>query len=566
MAEPPESFAGLQSRLENLEKRVSALEKAGAANAGLPLPGKEKAARAAPAAAAAGAAGVLSLFGRAMLGIAGAYLLRAIAASGSVPRTLIAALAIAYALGWLIGAARSAPWLVRTVYAATSALILAPMLWELTLRFRVLAPAATACALGAFVAVPLAYSARRSVIPVVWVANATAAGLAVALALAAHAVMPFAVLLLAMLAAAEAATAHSSERSVRTLVALAADLVLWIEIYVYSAAHTGAAYPPLNTAALLLPPVALCLLSCGFAVERSVLRRKPLAAFDVLQATTAFLLAICALLLFAPAAGAFAVRLLCLLLAAAFYPVAYLLFGAAQQARNRAVFSTWSAALLLAGLWMSLDARWLSGMMGLAALAAILAAGRLRRLSLQFHGALFLTVAAVAAGLPAFISRTLSGPAPPLPPPLADVAAVFAGLCYLAANPQLERSRKAQALQLYLAAAAAASMAAFLVAGSLRVLALEVAPQPHHLALLRTLVLCLLALALAYAGARLARPELTRAGYAALALVALKLLVEDLRIGHMEYIAGSICLFALTLLAAPRVVHSATARLHAKLP
>lgn len=567
MAEPPENVESLLSRLDNLEKRVAALEKAGVPDAGLAPSRKEPGARAAMTATAGGAASAFSIFGRAMLGIAGAYLLRAIADSGSVPRPVVAALALAYALGWLIGAARTSAWMARTVYACTAALILAPMLWELTLRFRVLTPAATACALGSFVAVPLAYSVRRSVMPAVWVANATAAGLALALAVAAHSIVPFALLLPAMLAAAEFGAAHSSERSVRVLVAAAADLVIWIEIYIYSAPpNTRTEYPALGMIALLVPALSLLLVSCGFAMERSILRRNPLTGFDILQATAAFLLGVCALLLFAPAAGAVVVPLLCLVLAAACYSAAYTIFGGAQQARNRAVFSSWGAALLLAGLWMSLDARWLSGALSVAALAAVLADGRWQRLALQFHGALYLTAAASAAGLPAFIAHALSGPAPAAPGPLVDLTAACAVLCYAVAKPQTDESRKAQALQLYLAAAGAAALAAFLIEAAVRIVALGVEPQPHHLAFLRTLVLCLLALSLAFVGARRQRPELTRIGYGTVALVALKLLVEDLRSGHMEYIAGSICLFALTLIAAPRVVRSAPARAQKKLP
>jgi hypothetical protein len=47
--------------------------------------------------------------------------------------------------------------------------------------------------------------------------------------------------------------------------------------------------------------------------------------------------------------------------------------------------------------------------------------------------------------------------------------------------------------------------------------------------------------------------ELTRIGYAALALVAAKLVFEDLRLGHLEFIAASIFLFAVTLIAVPRI-------------
>jgi hypothetical protein len=83
-----------------------------------------------------------------------------------------------------------------------------------------------------------------------------------------------------------------------------------------------------------------------------------------------------------------------------------------------------------------------------------------------------------------------------------------------------------------------------------------VTPGAHHLALIRTVTLCVAALVLATGGARWRRRELTRLGYAAIALVAIKLVTEDLRHGHLAYIAASIFLVAFTLIAAPRVAHA----------
>ena len=71
--------------------------------------------------------GIFPVLGKAMLGIAGAYLLRAVAESSSLPKVAVAAIAISYALAWLVWASRAkaGEWLSGTVYACTSALILA---------------------------------------------------------------------------------------------------------------------------------------------------------------------------------------------------------------------------------------------------------------------------------------------------------------------------------------------------------------------------------------------------------------------------------------------------------
>jgi predicted tellurium resistance membrane protein TerC len=62
---------------------------------------------------------------------------------------------------------------------------------------------------------------------------------------------------------------------------------------------------------------------------------------------------------------------------------------------------------------------------------------------------------------------------------------------------------------------------------------------------------------------------MTRLAYVTLAFVAAKLIFEDLRHGHMVFIAGSIFLFAITLIAVPKLVRvgaKACAASHATTP
>ena len=58
------------------------------------------------------------------------------------------------------------------------------------------------------------------------------------------------------------------------------------------------------------------------------------------------------------------------------------------------------------------------------------------------------------------------------------------------------------------------------------------------------------------AGARWQRMELTRISYIGLALLAVKLVLEDLRHGDLTFIAGAIFLFALTLIAVPHLART----------
>ena len=49
---------------------------------------------------------------------------------------------------------------------------------------------------------------------------------------------------------------------------------------------------------------------------------------------------------------------------------------------------------------------------------------------------------------------------------------------------------------------------------------------------------------------------MTRLAYVALAFIAAKLIFEDLRHGHMEFIAGSIFFSRITLIAVPSLVRT----------
>ena len=142
MNDLPVTLDELKTRLESLELRVYALEHPAESSVGAPAVFKLEAAPVAATAQAevsiAQAGSLFPVFGRAILGIAGAYLLRAIAESTSLPKLAVAGIAILYAITWLVWAARTRAesWLPSAIYAGTSSLILAPMLWELTLEFQ----------------------------------------------------------------------------------------------------------------------------------------------------------------------------------------------------------------------------------------------------------------------------------------------------------------------------------------------------------------------------------------------------------------------------------------------
>jgi hypothetical protein len=559
----------LEGRVEELERSISLRRPSTATAAGTPPGTLEAVLLENNAIAQTGS--IFSVLGKAMLGIAGAYLLRAAAEASIAQRPLVAILGIVYAILWLLVAARAPAdaRVARAVYSVNSVVILAPMLWELAIRFRVLPVAAIAGALAAYELAAFFLTGKSHRAVVLQIGNTAVAVLGIALAIATHETLPFIAVLILAAALCEYRSAAGMGRSARMIVALAADAAVWLLIYIYSSPqsaiysspqNTPGDYPVLGMAALLAPGAVLLLLYASAATFKTFFKGQTITVFEAAQTTIAFLLATVALIEFGPASSKAILGVICLALAAACYAGTLILLNQNAPRRNTAVFSTWSGVLLLTGTFLSLPEPWAAAWLCLAALIAVAAGARLRRVILEFHGTAFLFAAAIASGLADYLGHSLTGAPMSVPGVLIFLGTACAVLCYLVAgrdrsdtSGQQAPAWERQALHLSLAAIAVAALTALLAQGMTAMVELGMVPAAHHLAFLRTLTLCAISLALVFGGARLRRPEFSRLGYAGIALVAVKLIVEDLRHGHLEYVAASIFLFALTLIAAPRL-------------
>jgi hypothetical protein len=243
----------------------------------------------------------------------------------------------------------------------------------------------------------------------------------------------------------------------------------------------------------------------------------------------------------------------CLLFASACYAVAWGMFRSTSELRNFNVFALWSVLLLLSGMYLSLPPAWAIAGLVVASVASALIAVRIGCITLESHGIIYLTVAVVACGMLEYSFQALAGTMPAQVSLSILFVCACALLCYIAAREREGEAWQRQVLHLIPALFAVCAVAGLTAQGSLWLVALRIAPAVFHVAFIRTLILCGLALMLAFAGSRWHRPEMTRIAYAALAFVAAKLFFEDLRHGHMGFIAGSIFLFALTLIGVPRL-------------
>ena len=179
---------------------------------------------------------------------------------------------------------------------------------------------------------------------------------------------------------------------------------------------------------------------------------------------------------------------------------------------------------------------------------------------LAIHGVAYVIAAALAADAFVYAAHALAGVFPAPPAAIVWIISATAVLCYLFGAQVPGASRKQQLVQLLSASLAVTALATILVSALVWLTATVITPGASHVAVIRTLAACALALGLAFTGSHWQRIELVRIAYAVLALVTAKLLFEDLRQGHPEFIAASIFLYALTLILVPRVVRKVAAK------
>lgn len=554
-----EVIARLNARLDALEQRVAQLEPSAVTSvevAAKPALEREPlhVARSVPEATAGGTFPVL---GKALLGMAGAYLLRALVEAGTFPK-LVVVLAILYAGAWLLAAARvrGGSVFAGTAYALTSAFILAPMLWELTLRFKVLSPAMSGAVLVAFALAALVLTWRTSFAAVFWVSYTSSLLTALVLMIATQDLVPFLSAILAIAIASEVAACVGHALNGRMLAAVVADLGVAALLYIYSLPEGArAGYGGVAAGTLVaMASIPFLLYFVSFTLQ-SVWRSRQITIAEMMQVAVTFCVAAYAAMTFGAAEYQVAFGFVCVGIAVAGYALAFVSFRDSSAARNFRAYTTWSAALLLLGCYVSLpQMSFVLAMSFAAMLATALGAHRLQP-ALESQAAAFLLAAAAVSGLLAFDGRALIGPQPVETSWIFALVLACAAVCYALGGRLRRPGWSAWTPNLLSAAIAVGTGAAFAMILLARISghALSGSPSVGLLEFLQTLILCAVALGLALGGSRARRQELVWLAYAALVVTAAKILVEDVRHGHLIAIAASFVLYAATLIVLPRL-------------
>ena len=554
--------AELTEAVRNLERRLSALERARPAQQ---PPAKPRSAAAAQERALradatddADLAKGLSLGGRTLLVLAGAFVLRALTDAGTVPAWLGVLLGFGYAGTWLAMAERAGragqAW-SAVAHGLATILVGFPLLFEATWRFRLVSPEAAAATLTALTAVALGMAAHRRLHVLAWLVSMGGLLTAVALMPVTGRLAPPA-LYLVLLGVATLWLGYVREWFyIRWPVALVADLVV---IILALRAVAPATIEGPRTALLVL--LALMALYLGSIAIRTLLLSRSAVVFEIVQTALAMLVRLGGASIVAARSGigGTAFGVFGTVFGVAAYAVAFAFVERRKGGRiNFYLYTSVAIALVLAGTAFVLSGRALPvAWAGLAVLSGWLAR-RHRRFTLAAHSAAYALGAALASGLLTRSVETMVAPAgAPWPrfdvPSLAVLAAigVSAWLASGRAATTLERAPRSLLLAV-LAVSACAVATRWLVP----VLAGAPGPGAHAgaVATVRTAVMVGGVLLLAMLGRLEAWSEAGWLAYPVLVAIALKILLEDLPQSRPATLFLTFALYGAALIVVPRV-------------
>ena len=205
------------------------------------------------------------------------------------------AIGLVYAIIWLVWAARTPAEqrLETALHSLTCVLVLAPLLWEATARFHAISTWTAGVILLAFTVFGLAVSWRKDLLIVATIAMLAGLGTSAALLVATHDVLPFTFVLLAIAAAVEVSACLDHWLSERWLAAAAADLAVLLGTWlVTNARGLPEAYAPIPHGALLGAQVALLAIYLAGTIVRTLLRGFPFTGFEIAQCAVAFAIAL----------------------------------------------------------------------------------------------------------------------------------------------------------------------------------------------------------------------------------------------------------------------------------
>jgi hypothetical protein len=513
---------------------------------------------------------LLPAIGRGLLGLSGAYLLRALTEAGTFSSKIGVGVGLAYAMMWLLWAARTPGGrrLEAGLHGVTGALVISPLLFEATTRLHAISTWMAAGVLLAFALFGLAVSWRKDLSIVCTFATLASLGTSAALLLSTLDVLPFTFVFLAIALAMEVSACLNHRWNERWIAAAAADLAVLLATWLVTREHgLPQGYAPIPHAVLMAAQVALLAIYLSSTIVRTLLRGFTFTWFETAQCALAFLISVgggLQLTSHDPIAAP-ALAVLALVCAAACYLVSFLILddGGMQHGRNFHTYSTFGILLALAGSRILLSGAAASVAWSVLAVAAIWVGGIYLRLTLKVHGTIFLVLAlAASSAIEQAVGLLLGSRTWPGGAPWAIWSgALTAALCYLIGTRHgaaVTPSWSSRALRVLIAGTsvllAAGIAAGLLTSGYHRVFGEQATHA--YCASLRTLVLSAAALLLAWGGLRWNRVEFSRLVYPVMALGAYRMIGVDLQQDRAPALVLSLLLYGGALMVLPKLIRA----------
>ncbi len=497
----------------------------------------------------------LAVLGRALLGLAGAYLLRAFTESGTLPHGAGIAAGLIYAIGWMVAAARTpAEERLRTgLHSLTSVLVLSPLLWEATLRFHAISTWTAGGILLVFTLCGLAVSWKKNVLILATIVTLAGVGTSAALLMATYDVLPFTFVLLAIAAAVEASACLDHWLHERWLAACAADLSVLLATWLATREYgLPPDYAPIPHAALLSALVSLLAVYLFSTIVRTLLRGFTFTWFETAQCAVAMAITVGGCLRLSaedPRLGPL-VGGLALAGAAACYLVSFArLDRGGPPSRNLITYSTFAILLVLAGARILLSGDSASLCWCALSLACLASAHFSGRFTLQVHGAIYLLLGLFGSGALSQAGHSLLGTA--TEPERAWLTALGMAVCaaglIICRQAVLRLAFAGGLAWLSAGLAAAASTAGYH--------AIFGAGASHaYCATLRTSVLAIGALIAAWAGTRRRDKAFARLIYPLMLLGAYRLVAYDMHVEQKAASVISLLVYGAALILLPRLL------------
>jgi hypothetical protein len=281
--------------------------------------------------------------------------------------------------------------------------------------------------------------------------------------------------------------------------------------------------------------------------------RQRVAPFEIVQGVLVFALGSFGAIRATRNSAAPPLGIFFLLLAVGCYWGALFRFTEGAQARNRRVFATCAAALVLLGSLLLFPPDIALPFLCLTAIAASFLYARTVKLSLGLHASFYLAAAAAVSRLPSYAQNAFAGTVPHAPDWRIVLVALSALICYLIAASHAEEALQRRSLWIVPAVLVSFTAAALAVVAVVKLTNGRMEIDASQLSVIRTVVNCALALGLGLLGSRCHRIELNWVAYAAVIFGTLKLLFEDLRSGSAASLVASLLVYGLVLILLPRL-------------